>query len=210
MANIIVVKNLTKKFKDKEVLKKINITIEEGKIIGIIGRNGSGKTVLLKILTNLYFPTEGSVEYSTYNVNDDYGVLIDNGFLDDENGFNNLKFLASLKGIVKDEDIYKILEFVRLNPFDKTKYKNYSTGMKQKLRIAQSIMENPKVLILDEPFNGLDKDSVNYFRNKFLEMNKNGLTIILTSHYHEDIEMLCSDVYEMVDGVLEKIWKVKS
>lgn len=206
--SLITIKKLTKKFKDREVLKNIDLTVNEGTILGIIGRNGSGKTVLLKIISGLYFKTSGEIEHNTkYNIYEDYGFLIDVGFLDNETGFNNLKILSLLKNKIKDNDIIDILKYVGLDPYDKTKYKNYSTGMKQKLKIAQTLMEKPKVIILDEPFNGLDKKSVDFFRSEFLKLKETGVTIIITSHYQEDIDKLCDVVYEMVDGELEKYEK---
>lgn len=206
--SLITIKKLTKKFKDREVLKNIDLTVNEGTILGIIGRNGSGKTVLLKIISGLYFKTSGKIEHNPkYNIYEDYGFLIDVGFLDNETGFNNLKILSLLKNKIKDNDIIDILKYVGLDPYDKTKYKNYSTGMKQKLKIAQTLMEKPKVIILDEPFNGLDKKSVDFFRSEFLKLKEMGVTIIITSHYQEDIDKLCDVVYEMVDGELEKYEK---
>lgn len=206
--SLITIKKLTKKFKDREVLKNIDLTVNEGTILGIIGRNGSGKTVLLKIISGLYFKTSGEIERnSKYNIYEDYGFLIDVGFLDNETGFNNLKILSLLKNKIKDNDIIDILKYVGLDPYDKTKYKNYSTGMKQKLKIAQTLMEKPKVIILDEPFNGLDKKSVDFFRSEFLKLKETGVTIIITSHYQEDIDKLCDVVYEMIDGELEKYEK---
>ena len=205
MEKIIEVIDVSKKFKNQLILHNINLEIIEGKITGIVGTNGSGKTVLLKILAGLYFPDSGKVDYHKYTIYNDYGILIDNGFNANETGFNNLKDIAILKNIVKDDDIFRILDYVHLNPADKTKYKNYSTGMKQKLRLAQALMEKPKVLILDEPFNGLDEQSVQYFRNIFKELNKDGVTIIITSHYKEDIEMLCDTVYKVNDGSIKNI-----
>ncbi len=196
-------KNLTKTFNDKEVVKNVSFEIEEQTITGIIGRNGCGKTVLLKMLAGLYIPTSGSINYHGFEVIKDYGVLIDTGFLDNENGFNNLKLLAILKNELNDDQIKEIMNYVKLDPYNKTKYKNYSTGMKQKLKLAQAIMENPKILILDEPFNGLDKESVKFFREKLKELKNAGKTIILTSHYEEDIKALCDKVYEMEDGELK-------
>ena len=184
-------KNLTKTFNDKEVVKNVSFEIEEQTITGIIGRNGCGKTVLLKMLAGLYIPTSGSINYHGFEVIKDYGVLIDTGFLDNESGFNNLKLLAILKNELNDDQIKEIMNYVKLDPYNKTKYKNYSTGMKQKLKLAQAIMENPKILILDEPFNGLDKESVKFFREKLKELKNAGKTIILTSHYEEDIKALC-------------------
>jgi len=206
--SLITIKKLTKIFKDREVLKNIDLTVNEGTILGIIGRNGSGKTVLLKIISGLYFKSSGEIEHNPkYNIYEDYGFLIDVGFLDNETGFNNLKILSLLKNKIKDNDIIDILKYVGLDPYDKTKYKNYSTGMKQKLKIAQTLMEKPKVIILDEPFNGLDKKSVDFFRSEFLKLKETGVTIIITSHYQEDIDKLCDVVYEMVDGELEKYEK---
>ena len=196
-------KNLTKTFNEKEVVKNVSFEIEEQTITGIIGRNGCGKTVLLKMLAGLYIPTSGSINYHGFEVIKDYGVLIDTGFLDNESGFNNLKLLAILKNELNDDQIKEIMNYVKLDPYNKTKYKNYSTGMKQKLKLAQAIMENPQILILDEPFNGLDKESVKFFREKLTELKNAGKTIILTSHYEEDIKALCDKVYEMEDGELK-------
>ena len=198
---VITIKKLTKKFNEKEIIKNINLTIYEKSIVGIIGRNGSGKTVLLKIISGLYFQNSGTIEYNEkYDINEDYGILIDSGFLDNETGFENLKNLALLKNQVSQNEIIDILKWARLDPFDKTKYKNYSTGMKQKLKIAQAVMEKPKIIILDEPFNGLDQKSVDYFRNEILKLKEQGVTIILTSHYKEDIEKLCDVVYQINEG----------
>lgn len=207
---IITVKNVTKNFDDKVVVNNISLNIENKKITGIIGRNGSGKTVLLKMLVQLYFPSSGEIIYK-YNTNivDDFGVLIDTGFLDNETGFKNLQILASLKGKIFKNDIFNIMNFVKLDPWNKTKYKNYSTGMKQKLKIAQTLMEKPNVIILDEPFTGLDKESVKYFRKQLLTLKENGASIIITSHYQEDIDQLCDIVYEMIDGELKIYEKEK-
>ncbi len=202
MKQILTLNNVGKTFTDKEVVRNVNLKIDEGTITGIIGRNGSGKTVLLKMISGLYVPTTGTIDYHGFNIIDDYGVLIDTGFLDNETGFANLKLLSLLKNKVDDHDIYQIMKYVNLDPKNKTKYRSYSTGMKQKLKLAQALMENPKILLLDEPFNGLDKESVEFFRTQFLKLKKDGITIILTSHYQEDIDKLCDNVYEMVDGIL--------
>ena len=200
---IIYTKNLSKKFNNNEVLNNINISFNKEKITGIIGYNGSGKTVLLKIIVGLYKPTSGEVVIDDkLTIYDDFGVLIDTGFIEYESGFKNLKLISLLKNKIKDKDIYDIMRFVKLDPFNKTKYKNYSTGMKQKLKIAQALMEKPKVLILDEPFNGLDKESVLYFRKVLLDLKEKGTTIIITSHYEEDIKALCDYVYEINKGEL--------
>lgn len=203
-SKLITVRDLTKKFDDKEVVKDVNLVINKGTITGIIGRNGSGKTVLLKMLVQLYFPTSGEIEYNDdISIINDFGVLIDTGFLENETGFKNLQILASLKSKITKNDIYNILNYVKLDPWNKTKVKNYSTGMKQKLKLAQALMENPSILVLDEPFNGLDKESVKYFRKELLDLKEKGLTIIITSHYQEDIDQLCDIVYEIIGGELK-------
>lgn len=202
---IISIHNLSKEFDDKKVVDNVNLNIKKGTIVGIIGRNGSGKTVLLKMIAQLYFPTTGSIKYKdNLRITKDFGFLIDVGFLNDETGYNNLKDLALLKNTIDDTEIYEIMKFVQLDPKSKVKYKNYSTGMKQKLKIAQAIMEKPSVLVLDEPFNGLDNESVIYFREVFKELKNKGITIIITSHYQEDIDFLCDEVYKMSNGVLSK------
>ena len=201
---LITIENLSKGFKNKQVLKDINLKIYENSITGIIGRNGSGKTVLLKIISGLYFQDKGSIKYNDkYTLYNDYGILIDSGFLENETGFENLKNLALLRNKISDNDIIDIIKWVGLNPSDKTRYKNYSTGMKQKLKLAQALMEKPKVLILDEPFNGLDQKSVDYFRKELIKLKNEGIKIIMTSHYKEDIEKLCDKVYEMNEGIIK-------
>ena len=207
---IISTKNLTKQYGERNVVNNVNLNIEKGKITGIIGRNGSGKTVLLKMLVQLYYPSSGEITYiNGIDVTNDFGVLIDTGFLENETGFKNLYVLSSLKGKIKKNEIYDIMNYVKLDPWSKTKYKNYSTGMKQKLKLAQALMEKPSVLILDEPFNGLDQESVSYFREELLKLKQKGVTMIITSHVWEDIEKLCDIVYEMKDGVLKKNEKRK-
>ena len=207
---IISTKNLTKQYGERNVVNNVNLNIEKGKITGIIGRNGSGKTVLLKMLVQLYYPSSGEITYiNGIDFTNDFGVLIDTGFLENETGFKNLYVLSSLKGKIKKNEIYDIMNYVKLDPWSKTKYKNYSTGMKQKLKLAQALMEKPSVLILDEPFNGLDQESVSYFREELLKLKQKGVTMIITSHFWEDIEKLCDIVYEMKDGVLKKNEKRK-
>ena len=207
---IISTKNLTKQYGERNVVNNVNLNIEKGKITGIIGRNGSGKTVLLKMLVQLYYPSSGEITYiNGIDVTNDFGVLIDTGFLENETVFKNLYVLSSLKGKIKKNEIYDIMNYVKLDPWSKTKYKNYSTGMKQKLKLAQALMEKPSVLILDEPFNGLDQESVSYFREELLKLKQKGVTMIITSHFWEDIEKLCDIVYEMKDGVLKKNEKRK-
>lgn len=204
--NIIEVKNVTKEFNNKVIVNSLTLNVKKGETIGIVGRNGSGKTVLLKMICGLYIPTSGTIIINSDKSNaEKLGVLIDSNFLSDETGFYNLKLLSQLGKKIKEDKIYEILKLVGLDPYNKTKYKNYSTGMKQKLKLANALMYDSEILILDEPFNGLDKDSVNHFRNIILQYKKEKKTILLTSHNYEDIKLLCDKIYEMDKGNLEEV-----
>ena len=204
--NIIEVKNVTKKFDDKIIVDSLTLNVKQGETIGIVGRNGSGKTVLLKMICGLYIPTSGDITINSNKSNaEKLGVLIDSNFLSDETGFYNLKLLSQLGVKIKEDKIYEILNLVGLDPYNKTKYKNYSMGMKQKLKLANALMYDSEILILDEPFNGLDKDSVNHFRNIILQYKKQKKTILLTSHNYEDIKLLCDKIYEMDKGILKEV-----
>lgn len=204
--NIIEVKNVTKKFDDKIIVNSLTLNVKQGETIGIVGRNGSGKTVLLKMICGLYIPTSGDITINSNKSNaEKLGVLIDSNFLNDETGFYNLKLLSQLGVKIKEDKIYEMLNLVGLDPYNKTKYKNYSTGMKQKLKLANALMYDSEILILDEPFNGLDKDSVNHFRNIILQYKKQKKTILLTSHNYEDIKLLCDKIYEMDKGILKEV-----
>lgn len=204
--NIIEVKNVTKKFDDKIIVDSLTLNVKQGETIGIVGRNGSGKTVLLKMICGLYIPTSGDITINSNKSNaEKLGVLIDSNFLSDETGFYNLKLLSQLGVKIKEDKIYELLKLVGLDPYNKTKYKNYSMGMKQKLKLANALMYDSEILILDEPFNGLDKDSVNHFRNIILQYKKQKKTILLTSHNYEDIKLLCDKIYEMDKGILKEV-----
>lgn len=204
--NIIEVKNVTKKFDDKIIVDSLTLNVKQGETIGIVGRNGSGKTVLLKMICGLYIPTSGDITINSNKSNaEKLGVLIDSNFLNNETGFYNLKLLSQLGVKIKEDKIYEILKLVGLDPYNKTKYKNYSMGMKQKLKLANALMYDSEILILDEPFNGLDKDSVNHFRNIILQYKKQKKTILLTSHNYEDIKLLCDKIYEMDKGILKEV-----
>ena len=204
--NIIEVKNVTKKFDDKIIVDSLTLNVKQGETIGIVGRNGSGKTVLLKMICGLYIPTSGDIIINSNKSNaEKLGVLIDSNFLSDETGFYNLKLLSQLGVKIKEDKIYEILNLVGLDSYNKTKYKNYSTGMKQKLKLANALMYDSEILILDEPFNGLDKDSVNHFRDIILQYKKEKKTILLTSHNYEDIKLLCDKIYEMGKGILKEV-----
>lgn len=196
---------VSKRIKDRYVLSNINLDFEKGKIYGIVGINGSGKTMLLRAIAGLLHLSEGTVEYA--NGTPTMGVIIENpGFLMNYSGYENLKILARIRNVIGDTEISKALTLVGLDPGDKSKVKTYSLGMKQKLAIAQAIMEEPDVLILDEPFRGLDAESVKNIRSVLKEYNQRGGTIFLTSHNSEDIKTLCDLVYQMQEGKATKIY----
>lgn len=206
---VIEIVNFTKKFKNQVILKNVNLNIKKGKCYGFVGTNGSGKTLLFKAICGFIQPTTGYVTVkgkkigSEVDFPENVGVLIEQpGFLPNYSAYENLKFLASITNKISDKQIENALKFVELNPYDKKSVKNYSMGMKQRLGIAQAIMEDTEILILDEPLNGLDKDGVKIIKNKLLELKGKGKTILLTSHILQDIEELSDYIYEINNGNL--------
>ena len=212
MAAVIEVSNVTKKFVDDTVLHNINIRFEEGRIYGIVGRNGSGKTVLFKLIAGFLRVSDGQVRVYGKEVGKDkdfaeeIGLIIENsGFLNGYTGYKNLEFLAGIRRVIGKKEIRDSMERVGLDPDCRKKVGEYSLGMKQRLAIAQAIMEDPKILILDEPMNGLDDQGVEDIRKMLLQLKEEGKTILLASHDREDIEMLCDEVYEVNQGRLKKV-----
>ena len=210
--NIININNLSLKIGKNIILTNINISFENGKIHGLIGRNGSGKTMLMKCICGFIKPTEGTVFVADKQIGKDcdfpesVGIIIETpGFIPYYSGFKNLKLLADLKRKIGREQIKKVMEQVGLDPELKRHVKKYSLGMRQRLSLAQAIMEDPDLLILDEPMNGLDKDGVGDMRKYLLNLKEHGKTIIIASHSAEDIEILCDTVCEMDKGVLTKV-----
>lgn len=211
--NIVVdVKNITKRYGTNEVLKNVSITCEPGKIYGLIGRNGSGKTVLLKSICGLVVPTSGEVRVWGQSIGKDVdfpeniGFIIESpGFLLQESGLSNLKHLASIRGKIGIDEIRKSMYVVGLDPDLKLHVGKYSLGMRQRLGIAQAIMESPNLLVLDEPMNGLDNQGVQHIRSLLKSLKESGTTILLASHFKEDIELLCDEVYQMDCGILTRL-----
>jgi len=210
--DIIKVNNLSLTLGKTEILKKINIAFEERKIHGLIGRNGSGKTMLMKCVCGFVKPTSGEIIVSEKVIGKDVdfpkdtGIIIETpGFIPYYSGYKNLRLLAGLNNKIGKEEICKTMKQVGLAPELKRHVKKYSLGMRQRLGLAQAIMENPDLLILDEPFNGLDKDGVADMRKYLLELKEQGKTILIASHSSEDIEILCDTVHEMDKGVISKI-----
>lgn len=204
---MIEVKNAVKRFSDTVALDHVNVSFERGKIHGIIGRNGSGKTVLFKCICGFMELTEGDIYVDGRKVKpaapQQIGVIIeDPGFIGSMNGMKNLQLLAGIRGNITRERIREVIQMVGLNPDDKKHVSKYSLGMRHRLGIAQAIMENPPLLVLDEPMNGLDKHGVLEIRQVLRDLRDQGTTIVLSSHYVEDIEALCDTVCEMDRGVL--------
>ena len=204
--------NVRKCFGEEEVLKKLDFSMERGKVYGIVGNNGSGKTVLMKCICGFLPVTEGLVKVGGKYIGreidfpESIGVIIDTpGFLANLSVRRNLEILAGLRGNLKREDITEVLLRVGLNPDLKKPVSKYSLGMRQRLGIAQAIMEEPEFLILDEPFNGLDRHGVEEIRRLILKEKEKGKTILLASHNSEDIRILCDRVYGMDAGVLREV-----
>lgn len=204
------VENVTKSFKNQQVLRNVNLEVKEGEICGIIGRNGSGKTVLFKCICGFFLTDGGRIEVQGKTVGKNYnnkelGIIIETpGFLQHYSGYKNLAFLMGLNGKVNKEKIYETLKLVGLYTERNKPVGKYSMGMRQRLGIAQAIMEDQKILIFDEPMNGLDNEGVIAMRQLFLELKKQKKTILLASHSREDIAALCDVVYEMDKGILTK------
>ena len=210
METCIEVQNVVKRFRDQVFLKNVSISFEKGKIHGIVGRNGSGKTVLFKCICGLMHPEEGVILVNGKRVGrdvdmpEDIGAIIEApGFLPNYSGYKNLRFLANIRRKIGKEEILNVLKTVGLDPESRKHVGKYSLGMRQRLGIAQAIMEDPEILILDEPMNGLDNAGVQDIRALLLELKAQGKTILLASHNHEDIAALCDTVHEMDGGVLE-------
>lgn len=209
MNHAVEVSDLSKSFGQEKVLKDINIKYETGKIHGIVGRNGSGKTVLMKCILGFLKPTQGSVSVFGKKIGIDCdfapktGMIIEApGFLPTESGYHNLKWLLGLRGIKSKNLIEEVMNQVGLNPDSKKPVGKYSLGMRQRLGIAQAIMETPRLLVLDEPMNGLDNQGVADMRKLFLDLRQKGVTILLASHNPLDIDALCDTISEMDAGVL--------
>ena len=212
MENIISVKGVDLTIGKTQILKDINVEFDEGRIHGLIGRNGSGKTMLMKCICGFIKVSKGEITVDGKRVGKDVdfpkdmGIIIETpGFIPYYSGYKNLKLLAGLNNIIGKEQVREAMQKVGLDPDLKRHVKKYSLGMRQRLGLAQAIMENRKILILDEPFNGLDKDGVKEMREYLLSYKEQGKTILICSHSAEDIAVLCETVHEMDKGRLEEI-----
>lgn len=206
MANI-KLSNITKTIKKKTVLKDINIEIESGTVTGFKGINGSGKTMLMRVITGLIRPTSGDVYIDGKKLHEDIsfppsiGALIENpAFIDGYTGKENLKLLADIKGIATDDEIDEILNFVGLSNAADKKYKKYSLGMKQRLGIAAAVMEKPEIVILDEPTNSLDSEGVEMVKRLVQREKERQALVIIACHEYEILKSLSDIIYSIEDG----------
>lgn len=213
MTNIIVsFENVCKSFNNEQVLQNVSCTFESGKIHGFVGKNGSGKTVLMKMICGLVLPSSGTIHVRGQQVGKDIdvpsniGALIDSpGFLSCHSGKKNLRYLANLNRKIGDSDIRAVMERVGLDYNSKKAVGKYSLGMRQRLGIAQAIMENPEILLLDEPMNGMDKYGSADIRRLILDLRTEGKTIFLASHIPQDIDIMCDTIFEVDAGTVTKI-----
>lgn len=214
MVLTIKIDNLVKNFKNNEVIKGASYEFASGNVYGIVGGNGAGKSVLLKMILGMMKPDSGKVSFEgipenkaaankVAYVKPDMACVIDGcDLIMNMSGLENLIYLAGFRKLVDEKCIRECMKKVGLNPDNKDKIKNYSLGMRKRLLIAQAIMENPDVLILDEPTNSLDSSGVQMLHDIVLENKEAGKIIIIASHYEQDIDGLCDIVLSMKDGVL--------
>lgn len=208
MSEIVKVENVTKYFKQEKVLDDVNMNLETGHIYGIVGKNGAGKTVLFKIIAGFIKPSLGKVTVAGKIIGvdrdfpDSLGLIIETpGFLSQYNAYQNLLYLANINNKISKEDVKESIRMVGLDPGSNKKVGKFSLGMRQRLGIAQAIMENPNLIILDEPMNGLDKKGIEDVKELLLKLKGDGKTILMASHYAEDME-ICDEVFQMEDGKL--------
>ena len=208
--------NAKKTIRNKVILNNINLDLEKGNVYGLIGHNGSGKTMLLRAISGLITLDSGYIKIDNTLVELNkplpvkVGILIENiEFYDDLTGFENLKFLSSINNEISDDVINTYLNKFDLLKEKNKKAKEYSLGMMQKLAIIQAIMEDQSLILLDEPTNGLDRNSLEIFNEQIKELKDKGKTIILVSHNDSEIKELCDEIIEISDGVITKRWKME-
>lgn len=204
---MIEIKNLSKKIRKNDILTNVNMNLDYGNIYAFCGPNGSGKSVLLKLIVGIFTPTSGSILYDgcSYNINNIHKLniraLINKPcFFPDLSGYENLKLLSKIQNKITDQDILEALKIVNLiNEKDK-KFSQYSLGMKQKLGIAQVLMEKPDIYLLDEPFNGIDRQSVKKICDELIKRSKNNKLIIFSSHIKEELDLLPCQIFNFENG----------
>lgn len=204
---IVELENVTKTIKNSTVVDSVSLRMESGSITGLRGINGSGKTMLMRLMSGLIKPTEGSVSingkvlWKDISFPERMGILIENpAFLDGYSALENLKLIAGVRGVIKEEDIKKTLATVNLDPESKKKYKKFSLGMKQRLGIAAAIMEKPELLLLDEPTNALDASGVTLLKEIVQERKKEGALVVITCHDTAILSELSDEIYCLEEG----------
>ena len=201
MSTIIKLDKVSKAFSRRVILKDVSLSVEAGRTVGIVGSNGSGKSVLFQIICG--FLVRDQALGNSRDFPENMGVLINSpGFINLDTGLQNLRYLAGIRGVIGDQEIRDAMKKVGLDPEDRTKVEHYSLGMKQKLGLAQAIMEGQDILVLDEPFNALDYKTYNDVKEIIRTLHAEGKTILMTSHNYEDIETLCDEIYAIEDGQL--------
>ncbi len=217
MDSIITLDHVSKSYRQQQVLKDISVSFAKGRIHGIIGRNGSGKTQMFKVIAGYVLPDHGTVVVNgeKIGVKTDYpqhlGMLIETpGFLPAYSGLFNLQMLAAMNTKLTREKLLNTLHNVGLDNAIHKKVGQYSLGMRQRLGIAQAIMDEPQIIILDEPFNGLDNAGVKEIRSLLVNLRNEGKTILLSSHHAEDIKALCDTVHEMESGKIQTIQGIQT
>jgi ABC-2 type transport system ATP-binding protein len=205
--SIIEVKDVSLTIKKKCIIDNVSLEIEEGKIHGLVGENGSGKTMLMKCICGFAHPQKGTIKVQDKVIGKDVdfpqniGLIIETpGFIPYFSGYKNLEYLASIRKMASKSEILNALEVLGLTEAKDKQVGKYSLGMRQRLGIAQAIMENPDVLILDEPMNALDHNGVEIVRKLLIELKEKGKTILITSHNTQDIEILCDSITKMENG----------
>ena len=215
MCTVIKINNATKKYKNKIVFRNVNLDVEKGKSYGFVGYNGCGKSVFFKAICGFSLLTEGQVICNGKVIGKDIDFIADAGvvieapeFINDLSGYKNLKIISEIRKCIDDNQIYATLKLVGLYKEKDKRVRSYSLGMKQRLRLAQALMERPEILILDEPTNGLDKESVKNLYDILNSFVKNGGTLLMSSHNKSDIDSCCDVVYEFENGSLRLLSEV--
>lgn len=210
--SIVKVEHVKKAYKGNLLFTDLNLHVERGESCAIVGENGSGKSVLLKMICGLVRPDAGEITVGGEKLEKgkfpkDIGVILDNaGFLPNETGLKNLSIIAGILKKVTKEELEATMRLAGLDPASRVKVGKYSLGMKQRLAIAQALMEKPALLILDEPFNGIDKKTVRDFRELLFRLQtQEGVTILMTSHHQEEIEGLCKNIYQIDSKDLKEV-----
>ena len=208
---ILTAEHISKTIRGREILHDVSLELHSGKVYGFVGRNGSGKTMLFRALSGLMGLTSGTVRWGDQVLKRDFavlpnlGIVLENvGLYPNLTGLENLRYLANIRKKCTQEDLRAVLERVGLDPDDRRTYGKYSLGMKQRLAIAQAIMEQPDVLMLDEPTNALDSEAVAQVRDIIAQEKERGALVLLASHNYEDICLLSDQVYRLESGRLRE------